>query len=141
MRSQFISQPQRRAKESPWLQGQTAKHKLWQLNATSSALPSLWSPGRIIAALHGGGNESAGVPGSPGKAASQDISEEISFMSRKIGSIAKQVTEGETKAEDLLGKLKWLKILCGGETLHAVEWSKKYKGGPSKKFKVQLGLI
>lgn len=60
-----------------------------------------WSPCWIVAALHGGGNESSQVPGSPVEAASQDISEEILFVSHKIGSITKQVTEEQTKARDL----------------------------------------
>lgn len=63
----------------------------------------------------------AQVAGSPGEAASQVICEEILFVSYKTGSITEQVTEGETKARDLQGKLKCLKILHGGKTLCGVE--------------------
>lgn len=63
----------------------------------------------------------ARVAGSPSEAASQDICEEILCVSYKIGSITEQVTEGETKARDLQGKLKCLKILRGGKTLCGVE--------------------
>lgn len=61
-------------------------------------LPSFWSPCWIIAVLHGRGNESPQDLGSPTEAASQDVSEDILSVSHKIGSITRQVTEGETKA-------------------------------------------
>lgn len=68
------------------------------------SLPSFWSPRWLLVALRGRGNESPQAPGSPVEAASQDISEENMFLSHEIGSITKQVTEGETKARDLQGK-------------------------------------
>lgn len=59
-------------------------------------------------------------------AASQDTSEQILFVSHKIGSITKQVTEEQTKkARDLQGnKLKCLKMLHGRKTFYRVERSK-----------------
>lgn len=55
------------------------------------------------------------------EAASQDISEEILFVSLKTASITEQVSDGEMKVRDLQGKLKRLKILHGGETPQEAE--------------------
>lgn len=59
-------------------------------------------------------------------AASQDISEQILFVSHKIGSITKQVTEEQTKKSEMYraDKLKCLKMLHGRKTFYRVERSK-----------------
>lgn len=85
------------------------------------SLPSFWSPCWLLVSLRGRGNESPQAPGSPVEAASQDISEENMFVSHKIGSITKQVTEEETKTKDLQGKRKCLKILHRETTLGGAE--------------------
>lgn len=60
---------------------------------------SFWSPCWVITALHGGGNESSQVPGSPVEAASQDISEEILFVSYKIRPIKSRSLMWDQKPE------------------------------------------
>ena len=75
------------------------------------------------------------------EAASQDDSEEILFVSYKIGSITEQVIEGERKARDLQGKPNCPQI-PHGEEKHFTEMNKaRSRRLGSKKFEVQLGLI